>query len=288
MKAHDPQVTRALDATAKLLGRRLALGAEEGESAWTVASRSRPGVPRIGIVDLDKRPYSVDERNFLKEVADLMLNDLVASDESLALEQRLRLMERENIELSMKNRALAELSSRDALTGLFNRWYVLEKIEAEMNRCLRHGSPMSLLILDIDHFRQINETRGHGTGDQVLQTVGRLMRDSCRIYDIPGRYGGEEFCLMLPETTIEKTFQVAERLRQRVAEAHVASGTETMIRLTASIGLAGLESVPDEAVYGATALIERADRALGVAKDRGRNRVEAWSASVASRTTGFD
>jgi len=285
MKAHDPQVTRALDATAKLLGRRLALGGDDGESAWSVASRLKPGIPRIGIRDLDGHPFSEPERHFLKEVADLMLNDLVAGEESLALEQRLRLLEKENIELSMKNRALAELSSRDALTGLFNRWYVLEKIEAEMNRCLRHGSPMSLLILDIDHFRRINETQGHGSGDQVLQTVGRLLRESCRIYDIPGRYGGEEFCLMLPETTVEKTLQVAERLRQRVAEAHVAAG-EGLLRITASIGLAGLESVPDEAVFGATALVERADRALGVAKDRGRNRVEAWSASVAARANG--
>ncbi|MFA6959048.1 MAG: GGDEF domain-containing protein [Thermoanaerobaculia bacterium] len=287
MKAHDPQVTRALDATAKMLGRRLALGGDDEEAAWSVVSRLRPGIPRIGICDLERRPFTELERDFLKEVADLMLNDLVAGEESLALEQRLRLLEKENIELSMRNRALAELSSRDALTGLFNRWYVLEKIEAEMNRCLRHGSPMSLLILDIDHFRRINETQGHGTGDQVLQTVGRLLRESCRIYDIPGRYGGEEFCVMLPETTVEKTLQVAERLRQRVAEAHVAAG-EGLLRITASIGLAGLESVPDEAVFGATALVERADRALGVAKDRGRNRVEAWSLSVAPRPAGTD
>ncbi|MBI2212028.1 MAG: GGDEF domain-containing protein [Acidobacteria bacterium] len=287
MKAHDPQVTRALDATAKLLGRKLALGGEDAETAWSVVSRLKPGIPRVGIRDLDRRPFGEEERDFLKEVADLMLNDIVASDESLALEQRLRLLEKENVELSMKNRALAELSSRDALTGLFNRWYVLEKIEAEMNRCLRHGSPMSLLILDIDNFRRINETHGHVTGDQVLQTVGRMLRESCRIYDIPGRYGGEEFCLMLPETSVEKTMQVAERLRQRVAEAHVAAG-DGMLRITASIGLAGLESVPDEAIFGATALVERADRALGTAKDRGRNRVEAWSAAVAPRPSDVE
>jgi diguanylate cyclase (GGDEF)-like protein len=282
MKANDPQVTRALDATAKLLGRRLALGGDEADTSWSVVSRLRPGISRVGIVDLERKPFSDEERAFLKEVADLMLNDLVASDEALALEQRLRILEKENVELSMKNRALAELSSRDSLTGLFNRWYVLEKVEAEMNRCLRHGSPMSLLILDIDHFRRINEAHGHGAGDQVLQTVGRLLRESCRIYDIPGRYGGEEFCLMLPETTIEKTLQVAERLRLRIAEAHVPAGA-TMLRVTASIGLAGLESVPEEAIFGATALVERADRALGSAKDRGRNRVEAWSAAVAAR-----
>lgn len=282
MRSIDPQVTRVLDATARLLGRKLALAGEDTENGYSIVSRMKPGVPRVGIRDLDRRPFSEEERDFVKEIADLMLNDLVASDEALALEQRLRMLEKENVELSMKNRALAEISSRDALTGLFNRWYVLEKIEAEMNRCLRHGSPMSLLMLDIDHFRQINETHGHATGDQVLQTVGRLLRESCRIYDIPGRYGGEEFCLMLPETTIERTMQVAERLRQRVEAAHVAAG-ETILRVTASIGLAGLENVPDEAIFGATALVERADRAMGSAKDRGRNRVESWSSGVMAR-----
>ncbi len=282
MRSIDPQVTRVLDATAKLLGRRLALAGEDVENGHSIVSRLKPGIARVGIRDLDRLPFSEEEREFLKEIADLMLNDLVASDEALALEQRLRLLEKENVELSMKNRALAEISSRDALTGLFNRWYVLEKIEAEMNRCLRHGSPMSLLMLDIDNFRQINETHGHAAGDQVLQTVGRLLRESCRIYDIPGRYGGEEFCLMLPETTIERTLPVAERLRQRVEAAHVASG-ETMLHITASIGLAGLESVPDEAIFGATALVERADRAMGTAKDRGRNRVETWSSNVVTR-----
>lgn len=279
MRSIDPQVTRVLDATAKLLARRLALAADDVENGFSIASRMKPGVSRVGIRDLDGRIFSEEEREFLKEIADLMLNDLVASDEATALEQRLRMLEKENVELSMKNRALAEISSRDALTGLFNRWYVLEKIEAEMNRCLRHGSPMSLLMLDIDHFRQINEAHGHAAGDQVLQTVGRLLREGCRIYDIPGRYGGEEFCLLLPETTMERTMTVAERLRQRVEETHVAAG-DSMLRITASIGLAGLENVPDEAIFGATALVERADRAMGSAKNRGRNRVESWSAGA--------
>ena len=280
MKSIDPQITRVLDATAKLLERRLALTADDTENGYSVVSRTRPGISRVGIRDLDQRPFAEEERDFVREIADLMLNDLVASDEALALEQRLRMLEKENVDLSMRNRALAEISSRDALTGLFNRWYVLEKIEAEMNRCLRHGSPMSLLMLDIDQFRQINETFGHAAGDQVLQTVGRLLRESCRIYDIPGRYGGEEFCLMLPETTIERTQPVAERLRQRVESAHVAAG-DSMVRITASIGLAGLESGPDEAVFGANALVERADRAMSTAKSRGRNRVETWSPAAA-------
>ena len=109
-------------------------------------------------------------------------------------------LQRENLDLVVKNRMLSEVSSRDALTGLYNRWFVIEKIDSEMNRALRHGSPMSLLMLDIDHFKRVNDTWGHGAGDQVLKAIGKLLRDSCRVYDVPGRYGGEEFCIVLPET----------------------------------------------------------------------------------------
>ena len=95
-------------------------------------------------------------------------------------------LQRENLDLVVKNRTLSEVSSRDSLTGLYNRWFVIEKIDSEMNRALRHGSPMSLIMLDIDHFKRVNDTWGHGAGDEVLQGIGKLLRDSCRVYDVPG------------------------------------------------------------------------------------------------------
>ena len=141
----------------------------------------------------------------------------------------------------MKNRVLSEVSSRDTLTGLYNRWYVMEKIDCEINRALRHGSPMALLMIDIDHFKRVNDTFGHGAGDQVLQRSARLLRDSCRVYDVAGRYGGEEFCVVLPETRVGNTTVVAERIRQRLATTELAVG-ERPVAVTASIGIAGIDT----------------------------------------------
>ena len=131
-----------------------------------------------------------------------------------------------NLDLSVKNRTLAEISARDSLTGLYNRWYVMEKIDSEMNRSLRHGSPVSVLMLDIDHFKRVNDAFGHTVGDQVLQSVGQVLRESCRVYDVPGRYGGEEFCVVLPETRIGNTTVVAERIRERLAASRFDVGDE--------------------------------------------------------------
>ena len=176
-------------------------------------------------------------------------------------------------ELEQRYRALSELSARDALTGLYNRWYVMEKIESEMNRSLRHGSPVAVLMMDIDHFKRVNDTWGHAVGDEVLKAVGQVLRDSCRVYDVPGRYGGEEFCVVLPETKLGSSPAVAERIRTRVEAAAVAVAG-TSVTVTASIGIAGLDEETADAILTATALVDRADRALYVAKHRGRNRVE--------------
>ena len=193
------------------------------------------------------------------------------------LEARVAQLQRENIDLIMKNRVLAEVSARDALTGLYNRWYVMEKIESEMNRSLRHGSPVALLMLDIDHFKRINDSFGHAAGDQVLKSFGQVLRESCRVYDVPGRYGGEEFCIILPETRIGSTTAVAERIRQRLAASRFDVGTDR-VAITASIGIAGMDA--DGGIVSSAALIERADRALYSAKNNGRNRVEVWPSEI--------
>ncbi len=191
------------------------------------------------------------------------------------LEARVAELQAENLDLAMKNRVLAEVSARDALTGLYNRWYVMEKIESEMNRSLRHGSPVAVLMLDIDHFKRINDSFGHAAGDSVLRSFGQVLRESCRVYDVPGRYGGEEFCIVLPETRIGNTTVVAERIRERLASSRFDVGSD-QVAITASIGIAGMDSPAEEGVVTSSALIERADRALYSAKHRGRNRIEVW------------
>jgi diguanylate cyclase (GGDEF)-like protein len=109
----------------------------------------------------------------------------------------------------------------------------------------------------------------------MLKIVGQVLRESCRIYDVPGRYGGEEFCIVLPETRVGNTTVVAERIRTRLAATELPVGNAS-VSVTASIGVAGMDSVSDEGVVSAAALIERADRALYAAKHLGRNRVELW------------
>lgn len=195
------------------------------------------------------------------------------------LEERLAGAERENLDLAAKNRVLSEISARDALTGLYNRWYVMEKIDSEMNRSLRHGCPVSLLMLDIDHFKRINDSFGHTAGDHVLRAVGQVLRDSCRVYDVPGRYGGEEFCVVLPETKVGNTTVVAERIRTRLERSRFDVGDDNVV-VTASIGIAGIDSVEEEGVVSPSTLIDRADRALYSAKNRGRNRIEMWDSQM--------
>ncbi len=223
----------------------------------------------------DAKPFSDIEREFLREVFDLIRLAEESDARLRAFEERIGRLESENLDLLMQNRTLSEISARDSLTGLYNRWYVMEKIDSEMNRALRHGSPMSLLMLDLDHFKRVNDSFGHSVGDEVLKTVGQVLRDSCRVYDVPGRYGGEEFCIILPETRVGNTANVAERIRSRLESTELPVG-DTSIIVTASIGVAGMDSVADEGVVSPAALLDRADRALYAAKHHGRNRVELW------------
>ena len=239
----------------------------------------RVAVPRVAVVSADGSPFSEEERRMIHDLFQVVRLGAESEARYQELELRMLSLQRENLDLVVRNRLLSEVSSRDALTGLYNRWFVIEKIDTEINRALRHGSPMSLLMLDIDHFKRINDTWGHAAGDQVLQAIGKLLRDSCRVYDVPGRYGGEEFCILLPETRVGNTTIVAERIRQRLEASELPCG-DTNIVVTASIGIAGMEAPDAAEILSPAALIDRADRALYSAKSRGRNRIEMWDQAL--------
>jgi len=224
-------------------------------------------------------PFSESERNVLRSFLDLLMRDSSSLAEKRSLSQKLRQLEKQNVELKLINQSLAEASWRDALTGLYNRSYVLDKIEAELQRAERHGAPTSLLMIDLDHFKLVNDSYGHPMGDQVLQAVGRVLKDSCRAYDVPSRYGGEEFCVLLPETDIDNTTAVTERIRATLRMTPLAVEQEETIWVTASIGVAGFEKGTSESLNAAS-LVDRADRALYAAKRAGRNRVERWNPAV--------
>jgi len=230
-------------------------------------------VAAAGLAVRANAPLGLEERQVIAAALDLVRGAEESEAKYRDLEQRFLTMQHENMDLLMRNRILSEVSARDSLTGLYNRWYVMEKIESEMNRSLRHGSPVAVLMIDIDHFKKVNDTWGHAVGDLVLKSVGQVLRDSCRVYDVPGRYGGEEFCVVLPETPLDNSPAVAERIRTRVEMSAVAIDGAN-INVTASIGIAGIDAATADAILTASAFIDRADRALYVAKHRGRKRVE--------------
>ncbi len=163
---------------------------------------------------------------------------------------------------------LEEHASVDALTGIWNRRRILEAAEGEFRRVKRYERPFSLLLLDIDHFKSVNDSHGHAVGDEVLRCVASACRDILRASDRIGRYGGEEFIVMLPETNGDGAADIAERLRAAVAAAAIVTDTGTL-RVTTSVGVAQVDST-----HGSLQdTISLADAALYDAKHAGRDRV---------------
>jgi diguanylate cyclase (GGDEF)-like protein/PAS domain S-box-containing protein len=163
---------------------------------------------------------------------------------------------------------LQYLSRIDDLTGLLNRRVLIEKLEDEVRRIQRYKSSLSLIICDIDYFKEINDKYGHDIGDRVLQMVSRLFIEAIRNTDVIGRYGGDEFLVILPETTMEGAKEIAERIRSSV-ENFKFNADETSINPTVSLGIAEFNPEKEDV----SELIKRADNALYIAKGKGRNRV---------------
>jgi diguanylate cyclase (GGDEF)-like protein len=171
-------------------------------------------------------------------------------------------------QIERQRRELERLATTDVLTGVYNRRVLLERLELELRRCRRYGSRLCVLLLDVDHFKRVNDTFGHLAGDSVLVALGHLLRTRVRGTDVAGRYGGEEFCVLLPETDLDPGRELAERLRQHLAAETFTAG-ETTFRVTCSVGVAHFHD-PKQKV---TDLLQAADEALYRAKQLGRNRV---------------
>ncbi|MGA8849870.1 MAG: diguanylate cyclase [Dehalococcoidia bacterium] len=164
---------------------------------------------------------------------------------------------------------LEKLANFDSLTGLYNRRAILGKLHELINRANRYKEDFSLSMLDIDHFKRVNDSYGHLTGDEVLEKIATLIRQNIRDTDIVGRYGGEEFVIVLPKTDLSSSWVVAERLRTIIEKAEMKDSAGNVFTITVSQGLSGWER--DEDAYS---LISRADEALYKAKEKGRNRVQ--------------
>jgi diguanylate cyclase (GGDEF)-like protein len=176
-------------------------------------------------------------------------------------------------ELLAAREALREQATRDSLTHLWNRNSILELLDRELARSLREDSPIGVVIVDLDHFKNVNDRYGHLAGDAVLREAARRMKNGIREYDSIGRYGGEEFLILLPGCDETCSFKQAERLRKQLAQIDM-SFNETNLTVTASFGVTtamrGQGCTPES-------LIRKADQALYVAKKEGRNRVEFLS-----------
>lgn len=166
-------------------------------------------------------------------------------------------------------RKLEELSFVDGLTGLYNFRYMQRSLEMEMERTRRSKLPTGLVMIDLDHFKNVNSLYGHECGNAALTWFGKILKDGVRLIDVPCRYGGEEFALILPGASLRQSIGIAERLREITRSNPVTFGTQT-VSITASFGIAVFRFT-DECTVGA--FLNRADRLLYEAKNLGRDRI---------------
>jgi two-component system, cell cycle response regulator len=184
-----------------------------------------------------------------------------------------------SLALVARSQRLLQLATRDPLTGLFNRGYIDDRFAIELSRARRYDKGLTIAVIDADHFKSLNDSHGHLAGDVVLCKIGELLSDSFRQSDTAGRYGGEEFVVILPETDMDAAQQKLESLRKAVASTPIAVGSHgKQVRVTISAGIASFPQDGEDAAE----LFALADERMFQAKREGRNRIVADSASVLS------
>ena len=180
-------------------------------------------------------------------------------------------------EVRVRDEKLSHLATTDPLTGLANRRFALETMQTLAAQSERNQTPLGVILLDVDHFKQVNDTYGHPVGDLILQQVAHLLQASIRAYDIAARFGGEEFLVLCADTDVPTTVQVAERIRTVVAEQVFTTPQGATLRVTVSLGVQASITTPEAMMQ----LVEAADQALYCAKQAGRNRVVAHTEGAA-------
>lgn len=221
------------------------------------------GTRKIGVLNV------TDKRNGESyDAADLALIDLVAPQIALALERAAWQHRASQFQL---------MSITDPLTGLHNRRYMEARLSEELNRSKRYNFPMSFMMIDIDDFKLYNDRNGHQAGDRALEITAQCLRSTLRKADVASRYGGEEFSILLPQTTSKEAGAIADRLRRRILQTRFPSGeTQPLGAVTISIGLSSLSP----AIDSVEAMIRAADRALYHAKSNGKNRAYAYQGAT--------
>lgn len=206
--------------------------------------------------------YSKDERGYWVDVNIIPLKDDSGQVTHFAS------IDRDLTRYKRMERQLINLALFDSLTGALSRPAYMEQSEKELSRAQRYHRPLSVMMIDIDHFKRINDTYGHAAGDQVLQIFVEAIQEVIRSTDFLGRVGGEEFALLLPDTPLKSALHLAERIRERITKYPYLAG-EMLVEVTASLGVTELQKSDRDI----KTLLKRADEALYEAKASGRNRV---------------
>ncbi|MDH5606592.1 MAG: diguanylate cyclase, partial [Anaerolineae bacterium] len=220
----------------------------------------------VGGVDYVTKPFAVEEM-LVRLETHLSLRKL-----HIELEEKNARLEEEINRRKVVERQLKLIAISDPLTKVYNRRFFFEMADREIKRAMRMFNPLSIVILDIDHFKKVNDEKGHLTGDQVLFNLARFFKQNLRSTDVFARYGGEEFVILMPDTDIQAAYAAVEKFRIKVAESPIVEG-DPNLRVSLSMGIASASSISELDI---TRLLAMADRALYQAKENGRNQVVVW------------
>jgi|YelNatPaOPRAMG01_1025707.scaffolds.fasta_scaffold04019_7 two-component system cell cycle response regulator len=196
--------------------------------------------------------------------------ELIASVKS---NLRIKILQDELLSAQKKLQLLETLSNVDPLTGLYNRRFFLNTLEKEFERSKRYNRALSILMVDMDHFKYVNDRCGHLVGDKLLLDIGNILSAGLRRMDVCARYGGDEFIIMLPETTQAGAIAVAERYLNKVKEHNISAICNKIKNISCSIGIS---SVPESNINNVSDLLKSADEALYISKNSGRNRLSVY------------
>ncbi|OHB33470.1 MAG: hypothetical protein A2X84_13745 [Desulfuromonadaceae bacterium GWC2_58_13] len=200
-------------------------------------------------------------------------HDFSASPRELEARMRMQIGKKNRTRLLREEKKqLAQLARTDTLTGIYNRAHFDGVLDNEISRCRRTNQPLALLMLDLDHFKNINDTFGHQCGDLALRTVAHTLSQVTRCSDVVCRYGGEEFAIILPDTSVSNAYTTAEKIRRAIQSLCLVFGPDA-ISLTASIGISGSRGLGSVQAFD---LVREADQALYLGKQKGRNRSEIF------------